>query len=415
MARPIRSRILWLVMEDANQGEGAMYMYENAFNSIEKHLRSEEDVANELDYVEQTSWVLFFKYLDDYENERRDLANLDGLPYAPIIQGDLMAPIKLIGLARVEAERHIGRRRCLLGRLRPTGRIAPYRVIATVITSVAQFFVNPNQRQALPLGLPVIFGQHLIQIGSPGVNLGERLRRAVIAKLGCPRSHHLTHRVPRHPQLPANLLDRLPLDKIRPPDLRNRLHDHHPQLAPSNPSRKLLNRIIRGALLDADYPNTGVNFACRFTITGLRLINGGGRAEVEAAHIRAVEHDGPDIVSNGIALSGTAHWMFDRGLVGLSDDLDILVSRQANDPDAIRSMINDSGKLIAPGRLAERPRVEFVQWHRTEYFKDQNGFQSKTSYLQNLLTHRLKVRHASNSGSSVVLHRVSQDMKNDLL
>jgi putative restriction endonuclease len=35
-------------------------------------------------------------------------------------------------------------------------------------------------------------------------------------------------------------------------------------------------------------------------------------------------------------------------MAGLSDDLDILVSRQANDQDAIRSMINDSGKLIAP-------------------------------------------------------------------
>ena len=69
----------------------------------------------------------------------------------------------------------------------------------------------------------------------------------------------------------------------------------------------------------------------RCAITGLRLINGGGRAEVEAAHIRPVEHDGPDIVSNGIALSRTAHWMFDRGLVGISNDLAILVSRQNND------------------------------------------------------------------------------------
>ena len=45
----------------------------------------------------------------------------------------------------------------------------------------------------------------------------------------------------------------------------------------------------------------------RFAITGLRLINGGGRAEVEAAHIRPVEYNGPDIIKNGIALSGTAH------------------------------------------------------------------------------------------------------------
>ena len=60
-------------------------MYENAFNKIEKDLRAEEGIANELDYVEQTSWVLFLKYLDDLEGERRDRAELDGEDYAPII------------------------------------------------------------------------------------------------------------------------------------------------------------------------------------------------------------------------------------------------------------------------------------------------------------------------------------------
>ncbi len=40
----------------------------------------------------------------------------------------------------------------------------------------------------------------------------------------------------------------------------------------------------------------------RCAITGLKLINGRGRAEVAAAHIRPVEASGPDIVSNGCAL-----------------------------------------------------------------------------------------------------------------
>ena len=62
-------------------------MYENAFNSIEKDLRAEEGIANELDYVEQTSWVLFLKYLHDLESERRDRAELEGETYAPIIDG----------------------------------------------------------------------------------------------------------------------------------------------------------------------------------------------------------------------------------------------------------------------------------------------------------------------------------------
>ena len=107
----------------------------------------------------------------------------------------------------------------------------------------------------------------------------------------------------------------------------------------------------------------------RCAVTGLKLINGGGRAEVAAAHIRPVEASGPDIVSNGIALSGTAHWMFDRGLIGLSDDLQILISRQVNDPDAVRAFINQSGRAFAPSRISERPHPHFLHWHREHCFK----------------------------------------------
>ena len=60
-------------------------MYENAFNQIERELRNEAGIANELDYVEQISWVLFLKYLHDLEVERRDRAELSGEGYTPLI------------------------------------------------------------------------------------------------------------------------------------------------------------------------------------------------------------------------------------------------------------------------------------------------------------------------------------------
>ena len=88
-------------------------------------------------------------------------------------------------------------------------------------------------------------------------------------------------------------------------------------------SRVVRDRVFRRVVLRA--------YDERCAITGLKIINGGGRAEVDAAHIRPVQHNGPDHLRNGIALSGTAHWMFDRGMISLSDDLDILVSRQVND------------------------------------------------------------------------------------
>lgn len=107
----------------------------------------------------------------------------------------------------------------------------------------------------------------------------------------------------------------------------------------------------------------------RCAITGLKLINGGGRAEVEAAHIRPVERNGPDSVTNGLALSGTAHWMFDRGLITVADDMEILVSRQVNDEDGVRAIINGSGRALVRARAAERPHPLFLQWHREHCFK----------------------------------------------
>jgi putative restriction endonuclease len=126
-------------------------------------------------------------------------------------------------------------------------------------------------------------------------------------------------------------------------------------------SRILRDRVFRRIVLRA--------YDERCAITGLKLINGRGRAEVAAAHIRPVEASGPDIVSNGIALSGTAHWMFDRGLISLADDLSILVSRQTNDPQGIRSIINKSGRALEPRRMSDRPHPHFLKWHREHCFK----------------------------------------------
>ncbi|MEP0339957.1 MAG: HNH endonuclease [Alphaproteobacteria bacterium] len=110
-------------------------------------------------------------------------------------------------------------------------------------------------------------------------------------------------------------------------------------------------------------------YDARCAFTGFKFINGGGRAEVDAAHIRPVQHDGPDIINNGIALSGTAHWMFDRGLISLTDDLEILISRQVNDIDSVKTFINTTGQATPPLRPTDRPHPRFLSWHRENCFK----------------------------------------------
>jgi putative restriction endonuclease len=110
-------------------------------------------------------------------------------------------------------------------------------------------------------------------------------------------------------------------------------------------------------------------YDARCAITSLKLINGHGRAEVEAAHIRPVEANGPDIVSNGFALSGTAHWMFDRGLISVTDDHEILISRHVNDTAGVRAIINKTGHILTPVRTADQPHPHFLRWHRENCFK----------------------------------------------
>ena len=113
------------------------------------------------------------------------------------------------------------------------------------------------------------------------------------------------------------------------------------------------NRVFRRVVLAA--------YDCRCAITGHRFINGGGRAEVEAAHIKPVEHSGPDAVTNGLALSGTAHWMFDRGLIGLSNELEIIVSLQVYDVHSVSDLVNRHAKRSRPTtRRCHRIRLSRV-------------------------------------------------------
>lgn len=63
--------------------------YESTFNAIDGILRNEEGCSTELDYIEQTSWLLFCKYVDDLEADLETQAMLDGKTYTRIIPADL--------------------------------------------------------------------------------------------------------------------------------------------------------------------------------------------------------------------------------------------------------------------------------------------------------------------------------------
>lgn len=126
-------------------------------------------------------------------------------------------------------------------------------------------------------------------------------------------------------------------------------------------NKKVRSQVFRRQVIRA-YDKT-----CAFT--GLRFINGGGRAEVEAAHIQPVEANGPDVIGNGLALSGTVHWMFDRGLLSLSNDGEILISRHVNNIDEANRLLLPNREARLPKLPAHRPHESYLAWHRDNCFK----------------------------------------------
>jgi putative restriction endonuclease len=124
-------------------------------------------------------------------------------------------------------------------------------------------------------------------------------------------------------------------------------------------NRKIRRAAFRGHVLDA-YDN-------RCAVTGLRMVNGGGKAEAQAAHIWSVANGGPDVVQNGIALSATAHWLFDRYLISLDDECRLLVSHNKVPSELIRLFPLPGERVHLPADPRLHPRSDYIARHRAHF------------------------------------------------
>lgn len=103
-------------------------------------------------------------------------------------------------------------------------------------------------------------------------------------------------------------------------------------------------------------------------LSGLRLLNGGGSCEIEAAHIRPVKDRGPDSARNGLALSRTVHWLFDKGIVSLEDDGRILKASKLM-PEQLDQVLRPDGYAQLPEDIALRPHRQFLRYHRETVYR----------------------------------------------
>ena len=109
----------------------------------------------------------------------------------------------------------------------------------------------------------------------------------------------------------------------------------------------------------------------RCAVCGTSPQLGATRFGVEAAHIRWVTENGPDAISNGLALCVMHHRGLDRGAFTLHEDLRVRVSPRLIRPDddvGDHFWRFDGQCLGLPDRKDDRPLREHVDWHRREVF-----------------------------------------------
>ena len=111
------------------------------------------------------------------------------------------------------------------------------------------------------------------------------------------------------------------------------------------------------------------NYQC--AICGFNMRHDNAPIALEAAHIRWKQHRGPCDVPNGLALCAIHHKAFDRGSIGLDENMRVVISDAVNGSGIVQRLFWDfAGKAIAlPSVKANYPGEPFVDWHRKEVFR----------------------------------------------
>lgn len=105
---------------------------------------------------------------------------------------------------------------------------------------------------------------------------------------------------------------------------------------------------------------------CAFTGLTIRGVN--GSLGLQAAHILSVEENGPDIISNGLALTHTVHWMLDNFLLSIDENYKLLVSNQGSIPAQFLEILETARNgIFLPTEQKFWPEKHFIAWHRAKF------------------------------------------------
>jgi len=107
-----------------------------------------------------------------------------------------------------------------------------------------------------------------------------------------------------------------------------------------------------------------LEYGGRCAISGIAILAPSGRREVESAHVVPVGERGVDDVRNGLALTRTLHWAFDRGLLGVLPKRVVYVPKQVRELAENSFLAKFNGRPICEARTAAlRVHPDALDWH----------------------------------------------------
>ncbi|MGA7146582.1 MAG: HNH endonuclease [Desulfobacterales bacterium] len=112
-------------------------------------------------------------------------------------------------------------------------------------------------------------------------------------------------------------------------------------------------------------------YSHRCALCGIRMLTPEGHTIVDAAHVKPWKESFDDRPTNGMALCKLCHWSFDEGLMGVSNNYEVLVSQsvtiEKNLPGHIQMLTHRP--IIKPDKGTFWPAQDNLHWHRKNTFR----------------------------------------------
>lgn len=111
----------------------------------------------------------------------------------------------------------------------------------------------------------------------------------------------------------------------------------------------------------------------RCAVCGFDVLLNEKSVGLEAAHIKWRQYDGPDVVSNGLALCSLHHKMLDKGVIHVGTNLRLVVAENVHGsaPHINRLRERHGREIHTPQRNEYAPQEDYVDWHVREVFRDE--------------------------------------------